>query len=546
MLRFIFCILCVSTFSGVLAQSVNIPLSGDYFSKIERYRLLNAELSDEFHPSFKPYPRKVAVEYLSSLEGDLNEVDQFNFDYLLSDSWEFSGFDNTSERTFLKHFYKVKPDAYHVDIPAFNLHVNPVIHFMLGNATNDADPVYINSRGIELRGLIDEKIGFYSFLGENQIAIPEYADNYRAGSLPHVGFFKTFKGTGYDFFSVRGYLTFDISQHIHAQFGYDRHQIGQGIRSLVLSDFAPPNLFLRLQTRIWKFNYTNLYTQMTEEKVVNPATGRYPEKYMTLHHLSLNIGKRVNVGFFEAVMSGGSSSGGYELKYLNPVIFYRAVEHQNGSADNVLVGMDAEWLIRKGISLYGQFILDEFLLSSVQSGDGWWGNKYGYQVGLNYIDLGGIRNLDLKVERNMVRPYTYAHFTSFGSFSHLEQTLAHPWGANFKETVFSLRYQPIPRLELSTLSVIGTVGRDDASNNWGSDILKDYTTRVQDTGNETTQGVPTDIFYNRIRASYMLKHNLFLDLKHVFRKEESSAGNSDSHIIGASLRLNIPDRTHEF
>lgn len=56
----------------------------------------------------------------------------------------------------------------------------------------------------------------------------------------------------------------------------------------------------------------------------------------------------------------------FELQYLNPVILYRAVEHFLDSPDNVILGTNVKWNPIKGISLYGQFVMDEFKLSEVK------------------------------------------------------------------------------------------------------------------------------------------------------------------------------------
>ena len=37
-------------------------------------------------------------------------------------------------------------------------------------------------------------------------------------------------------------------------------------------------------------------------------------------------------------------------------------------------------------------------LSEVKAGNGWWGNKYGLQLGAKYIDAFSIKNLDLQLE----------------------------------------------------------------------------------------------------------------------------------------------------
>ena len=259
--------------------------------------------------------------------------------------------------------------------------------------------------GVEVRGMVDNKVGFYSFIGENQLVHPLYARQRRDSTLavPHEGFWKGYEDNGADFFTARGYLSFNASKHINVQFGHDRFTVGNGYRSLILSDYAPAYLFLKLNTKVWKFNYTNLFTQMTADVFGTPSglsgSTRFPDKYMALHHLSLNIGKKLNIGIFESVIfsnTDSASNNGFELKYLNPVIFYRAVEQQNGSSDNVLVGADFKWLAIKNISIYGQLVFDEFLLDNLREGTGWWGNKWAFQLGGEYVDAFGINNLDLQ------------------------------------------------------------------------------------------------------------------------------------------------------
>src|SRR5262249_22762278 len=134
-------------------------------------------------------------------------------------------------------------------------------------------------------------------------------------------------------------------------------------------------------------------------------------------------------------------------------------------------------------------VMDEFVLDHIKSGDGWWANKFAVQLGGKYIDAFGIPNLDLQGEFNIARPFTYSHNTQYGNYSHYQQPLAHPLGANFKELVGVVRYQPLPRLNLTGKLMVRSVGRDSTDYNWGSqepqdlkyngggDILKSYTSR---------------------------------------------------------------------
>ena len=76
--------------------------------------------------------------------------------------------------------------------------------------------------------------------------------------MPGVGFYKTFKQNGVDYFDARGYITFNAAKYIDFQFGYDKNFIGNGYRSMFLSDWGNSYLFLKINTRIWKL-ITRIY-----------------------------------------------------------------------------------------------------------------------------------------------------------------------------------------------------------------------------------------------------------------------------------------------
>ena len=541
----------------LFSQSVNAPLNQDYYHLIDRYEIKNGKLTANIYSSFKGYQRAEIAKFADSIK-ITSKSDEFNQTYLKNDNWEWvEGYDTESSKSFLKHFYKKTSDFYAVDDEHFNLHVNPVLGLTIGNDTEGSERPFVNTRGIQIRGTIDNKVGFYSYIGENQAIYPQYTRTYIAdnGVVPHEGFWKKFKDNGVDYFTARGYISFKATKHINVQFGHDQFSVGNGYRSLILSGFAPAYTFLKVNAKIWKFNYTNLFTQMTADVFGNAGgsfgSSDFPNKYMAFHHLSINIGKKLNVGVFESIIFGESDSVGnnsYELKYLNPIIFYRAIEQQDGSTDNALLGMDFKWLAIPGVSFYGQLVFDEFLLDNLTAGNGWWANKYGIQLGGKYIDAFGLDNLDLQLEGNLVRPYTYSHQGIYTNYAHYRQPLAHPLGANFKEIVAIARYQPIPKLQLTGKIIYATYGKDTTDVNWGGNVLKDNRTREQDFGNEIGQGVSTTLTYFDFTASYQFKHNLFIDLKQVVRNQKSDDVQFDqkNSFSSISLRWNIPQRLHEF
>jgi hypothetical protein len=535
------------------SQSTNAPLNEDYYHWIDRYEIKAGRVAPELFTSVKPYKRSAIIAFVDSLNKKdqvfTSRSDQFNYEYLRNDSWEWSRAETSnSAKPFLKQLYKKKSDFVFLDKPEFDLHVNPVLYLGLGKDSRRDETLYTNTRGLEIRGMVDRKIGFYTYIGENQSILPSYVQDglSKYSVIPHEGFWKPFNTNGVDFFQARAYIDFNISKHIYMQFGHDRMFIGNGYRSLIFSDYSPPGEYLKANVKVWKLNYLFQLNRMTaENKSTNNAP--YPIKYVAFHHLSFNVGKKLNIGLFESVIFGNSMER-FELNYLNPVIFYRAIEHQNGSADNVIIGMDFKWNAIRYLSFYGQVVIDEFLLENVKAGTGWWANKFAFQAGVKYIDVAGLTNLDLQVEGNVVRPYTYSHSTKFTSYANYLQPLAHPIGANFYELATIIRYQPIPRLNIIAKTAFIKAGRDGANENWGGDVNKSYTTHPQDYGNSIAQGVENKIIFLDFTTSYMVKHNFFIDLKQTLRKSDSVDPfyNNNTSITSLALRLNIAQRLYEF
>ncbi len=550
---------CVFAALETLGQSANAPLNQDYYHLLDRYEILDGKFSSQFHTFAKPYQRKAIAAYADELLQDSvkwNYIDRFNLLYLANDNWEYSDFeDNRSKKPIFKSFYKNKSDLYYVDEKDFDLHVNPVFYFS-GGKENASDIVtYRNTRGVDVRGNIAKRLGFYTFIATTQTAEPLYFRNRveTNGVIPYEGFWKEFHTDGYDYFTGRGYISFDfVKDYVNAQFGFDKNTFGNGQRSLFLSDFSNGYTFLKFNTKIWRINYTNIFAQGIAQHYFysggSSGTQSYPKKFIATHHLSINVTDNINIGLFEAVVSGDSTQK-FNISYLNPIIFYRSLEHQFGSVDNAMVGFDYKINFARHFSIYGQLLLDEFKLDEITSGNGWWANKWGVQTGLKYINVFGIRNLDGQIEYNVGRPHLYQHQDIYTSFAHYNMPLGHIQGGNFKEFIGILRFQPTKKLNLIAQLSLSSYGEDeDAATNWGKEVIKSYTTRELEYGNVIGQGVATSLMYGQFTASYQIKHNIFVDLSAVYRNLDSQLDERDANTtyFSGSFRWNIPRKVHDF
>ncbi|HTA82843.1 MAG TPA: hypothetical protein VK783_07920 [Bacteroidia bacterium] len=569
-----FGILAVFYSSLLNAQSVYAPLNDDYYHLIDRMDI-KAENSGNIFTSVKPYLRNDIAGLTDKLAVDTtlrwSKVDKANFQYLQDDNWEWSNSKDSgnSSRRFIWGLYKKKNAFYEINKKDIMLQLNPVAYFTYGKDRYTESPalpvtksVYLNTRGIEIRGDIDGKVGFYTLLTDNQAVFPEYVNNVVKSTyaLPGEGYYKPFKLTGYDFYDANGYIDFNFTKHISTQFGQDKNFIGDGYRSLMLSDYSSNYLFWKVDTKIWKFEYVNVFAEMVADNLNDyTADANYPRKYMALHYLSYHVTKNFDIGLFESITFGNTDTihnRGYDLNYLNPIIFYNAVENGLGAPDKDHVGFNFKWNFLHHFSLYGTVLLDEFDLPEVLAHTGWWGNKQAFQVGAKYIDLFGIKNLDGQLEFNMVPPYTYTHFSFssvtdysyFANYSNYNQPLADPNGANFYEGIGILRFQPIPKLTLTGKLFVTVIGLDTAGLDYGSNVMIDYDKRVSDYGNFIGQGAKTTIVYVSGTVTFQLAHNMFIDLTAIIRNESSiyKAYNNSDDVISASFRWNIAKRLQEF
>ncbi len=552
----------------VLAQGTYSPIHNDnIFHFVDRLEMKSDSIFQSIHSSHKSYERKAISDLVSDLQLQglfFKGMDRHQHSYLLKESneWNDMGKIYSKWKPFKKGYfsdiYHYKTDFLFLQDEDFFVKVNPVLHFEVGSNLgnpNDSSYLFVNTRGLEVRGKVGNKIGFYSFLSENQARHPDYVRNYifdEYKSLPGENRFKPFRNGGVDYFSATGYITYQANKYVNLQFGHDKNFIGNGIRSLILSDFSGNYLFLKMKTNIWKLEYTNIFTQIigqvksNDDNVFGYLDGQRNRKYTALHHLSLNLSKRLNIGVFENIVFGRQN--GYELEYLNPVIFYRAIENQLGGSDNVLLGFDFKWLPINKLQLYGQFILDEWNFEAITSQNGDWKNKNAFQLGMKTIDLFGVSALDFQLEFNQARPYTYSHDDTISNYTHYNQSMAHPLGANFRELLGTVKYQMKKNLQFVATMMYAQYGLDEDSINYGGNIFSDYSSnRPDDLNNKIAQGNTTDVLLLNLTASWQAKHNLFIDLNYRFRDSSDENGNDlNSQYIGTALRLNIGRRGYQF
>ncbi|MFD2552064.1 gliding motility protein RemB [Bizionia sediminis] len=439
--------------------------------------------------------------------------------------------------------------------------VDPIFDLQLGKDTKaDFNSTFNNTRGIGIQGGLGNNFNFYASVFESQGRFAQYYNHYaesikaadEVAVIPGRGIAKRFKEDAYDYPVAEAYMSFTPISFVNLQFGHGKNFIGDGYRSLFTSDVASPNPFLKINTTFWKLKYTNTWMWLRDSRrEVEDPDGAYLSKYMATHFLSWNATKRLNIGFFESVIWAKTANRGFDVNYLNPIIFYRAIEFETGQdSGNAVLGLSAKYKFNDNIHGYGQFILDEFSLADVKGGNKSWKNKYGYQLGVTYYQAFKIDNLMLQMEYNRVRPYTYSHNTVVLNYGHNNQSMAHLWGANFSELVLIGRYH-YNRWFGNAKLVVGTRGLDfNTSANtfsYGGDIYRNYNDRPADTGILVGQGNKTTSLFANLQAGYLINPatNLKLFADVTFRNFNPEAVN-ETTMKSETLWFNLGIRTDLF
>jgi hypothetical protein len=365
---------------------------------------------------------------------------------------------------------------------------------------------------------LGKQINFTTTIFESQGRFAGYFNDY-ANSLkpsggnpaiiPGMGIAKQFKTDSYDFPLAEANITYTPSKIFDFQLGYGRNFIGDGYRSLLESDGASPYPYFKINTTFWKIKYTNTYMWLKDVRPDVTVDKTYGSKYMANHYLSWNVSNKLNLGFFESVVWTDINNRGFDVNFVNPIIFYRSVEFSSSSkSGNALLGITSKFKWNNNVNLYGQFLIDEFSFGDIKAGDNSWKNKLGYQLGTKYFNAFKIKDLLLQLEYNHVRPYVYSHSAAITNYAHNNQSLGHQWGGNFEELVAIGRYHN-GRYFADAKVTVGKRGFDfdtaEDSFNYGGNIYKSYDqNRPYDTGVKVGQGNKTNIFIADIQGGYLI------------------------------------------
>ncbi len=520
------------------AQSVYLPYAYQFYQKLDSGVYSN---QSRFHSSIKPFlvdDPLISNQYQSLMNAGVDSVGKR--------SW-------VHRKLFNEHLLDVKNKD-------FTAYVDYLPDVTVGRDFSGKKTTWLNTRGYQIGGTIGTKFSFYTSGYENQAVFPDYVNKYinRTSSssvfiVPGQSYDRSYGKRTSDWSYVTALLSYTPAKYLNIALGQDKTFIGDGYRSVLLSDFASNYPFLKLTATLGDVRYMVMWAYMQDplaQKFSYEDSNR--RKWGVFHYLDWSVNNKLSLGFYDSVIwaekDNQGNKRGFDFNYVNPFVFLRPLEANSGSGDNALIGFTGKYKFVDKAAVYGQFALDEYEAKNFFSSNGSSRNKYAWQLGLRGAELLAVKHLNYLLEVNNAKPYTYSETSSIINYSQNTEPLAHPFGANFREVVGILNYS-IGRFNFYGQAEFGHYGLDPTlTDDYGKDIFKPYTDASKTLGNYTGQGITTNLYYGEGRVSYILnpKYNLRLEVGGVLRQEKNYLNTNNTTMFTVGLRSSFRNLYYDF
>ncbi|MBS3737821.1 MAG: hypothetical protein KGY51_02345 [Psychroflexus sp.] len=315
-----------------------IPLSHEIYNRFDREINL---IGTNSHTAQKPFTYKDVKPYY-----DFKAV---------NDSLSFNKSSWFGRKLFDEHLATVSGKNYCLTVDfGFDL--------QLGRDTGTDLNTYNNTRVAFVQGGVGEKLTYYGAIFERQGRFADYYNRLarsiapidgNPAIIPGRGIAKRFNADAFDYPVTVGYINYRFNDNFNAQIGNYKNILGDGYRSLFLSDNASPYPYVKVDAEFWKIKYTNIWMQARNTNLLTEREA-FQTKFMAIHHLSYNLNKKLNIGLFEAAIWDNEPGRGFDISYLNPLLFYQMVEFSTGTeGGKVMVGANYKYKWTDNFHSYG-------------------------------------------------------------------------------------------------------------------------------------------------------------------------------------------------
>ena len=334
--------------------------------------------------------------------------------------------------------------------------ISPAANISLGKDFTDTTDRRLmqNTRGVFVEGDLFKKFSFATSFYENQARFTPYEDNYyssvgeqyqnTAGEyytqnavIPGAGRTKEFKVDGFDYAFAVGYFSYAPIKQLRISAGNNPQFIGDGYRSLLLSDNSYSAPYLRLDWKISpKFNFTYYRSRLINllrRRLSSSAEVYYETKGHSVNYFTYKPTEKMSISLFEGSIWNRGDSLTSKMShplYYNPVPFISSLI-LNGKNEVVsLLGINANYQLGDNHRIYAQLAMND-----------WNTEKLGYQLGYRGYNFFGLNDFMLQLELNHVPANIYEASNPRLNYSHYNLPLAHSKGSGFREMVLRANYE---------------------------------------------------------------------------------------------------------
>lgn len=506
--------------AGVRAQQNDIPLNRDIYQDLDHN---HACLTSTVHTGLRPY-----------LESRVNTEGVMGY-RPLSGRYYYA----FTQYLYKKHLFEIRDGD-------FRATIDPVFQFELGNDFRDASGRgdstfgYHNARGLRITADLGPRMSMQTTFYENQAEPPLYLYLYanQQQVMPGQGRIKQFEQRAYDFNWATGSVSYTPWRWLNAQFGHGRHFVGNGYRSMLLSDNTSPYPYLKLSaiTTDQRVQYSTIHAKL--EVFERLPAGESSEslfywKRATWHHASLNIG-RAQVGIFESTVWKSIDSAGVrpmDPLVVNPVIGLSTLVNGFDGPHHQLIGLDVKLKLTDHGFVYGQLATDG-------PADG----RVGWQAGVQWFDLFGMR-LHVLLEYDKAAAFLYSNTDARVNYAHMGQPLAHPMEAFVDEVVGIVDWRWKDRIWLQCKGNLALRRLDgQEGDRFGGDIFEPGTPAAV-----SDAPVERRVSYLDLSASYLLNQmsNMRFTLGWQLRDATPAPDQLNSSYLYASFRTALFNRYYD-
>lgn len=375
----------------------------------------------------------------------INESD-YNLIALINDSSK--QYYTITNILFKKHLVELKGDGYYVTI-------SPAAVISRGKDLSDTNnrSLFQNTRGVHAEGDLFENFSFSTSFFENQCRVTYFEDVYyrslgelykkptsyqsQNAVIPGMGRTKAFKVDGFDYAFAMGYVAYQAHKNLRISGGNNPQFIGDGHRSILLSDnsFCAP--YLRVD---WSINNKLRFTfhrsrllNLLRKPVSSSAESYYESKGYSVNYFTYTPLESFSISLFEgSIWNRGDSveSKFSHPLYYNPIPIISPLALKDKGEVATLLGLNLTYQLAEKHRVYGQIAIND--LNE---------DKFAWQLGYRGYNYFGLNDFMFQLELNHVAPRTYEVENRHLNYSHFNLPLAHAKGNGFDELIIRSNYE---------------------------------------------------------------------------------------------------------